>query len=103
MAAHAGRHVFGRNSFREYRLARNRFWRSAGLARNRALGGVIGRDAFDGGIAQLCGHAPHISLRMWVGAGLVAKGLQLGNDIILLLASEARKGRRDAAAVRAVT
>jgi hypothetical protein len=61
---------------------------SPGGAGNRGLGSKVGGD---GGIAQSCGHAPHIGLRVRIGARLVAKGLELGDDIILLLA--ARRGK----------
>jgi CBS domain-containing protein len=103
VTGHASRHALGRNAFSEYLLAGGYLWRSAGFAGNRGLGSIVGGDAIDRGIAQSCGHAPHIGLRVWVGARLVAKGHELRDDIILLLAGEAREGRGDAATGGAVT
>src|SRR6516162_8698311 len=103
VTGHASGHALGRDAFSEYLLAGGYFWRRAGLAGNRGLGSIVGGDGIDLGIAQSRGHAPHIGLRMGVSARLVAKGLELRDDVILLLAGEAREGRGDAAAAGAVT
>jgi hypothetical protein len=48
VAAHTGRHAFGGNAVSKYRFAGSCFWRGAGLAGHRGLGGIIGGDGLDG-------------------------------------------------------
>ena len=90
------------NAFGVDLAAGRRLRRVVGPARDRRLARIIVGDAKDQRIAEARGHAPHIGLGVRIGAGLVAKRLELRHQVILLLAGQPRKGRGDAAPVRAV-
>src|SRR5208283_3922913 len=108
MTADAGGHALRGNAFSVYLLAGSYFWRNGGFAGHRGLGGIEGSDGIDAGIVQMRDQAPHrevieVVLRVWCGARVIAKVLQLRDDVILMLTGEARKLRRSTSAVRAVT
>ena len=54
-------------------------------------------------VAELRCHAPHVSLRVGIGARLVLERVQLQFDVLSRLRGQVRKGRRDTTAVDAVT
>src|ERR1700731_1725728 len=93
----AGWNVAGGNALGEDLLSRRHLGRIAGRAVDRRLRRIVGREAIDGRIGQACRHAPHVSVRVRVGAGLVAEGLELGDEVFVLLSGETRKGRGEGA------